>query len=59
MVSNYFICNKARNEKKVPKDWTTEAIVPIHKNGDPKICNNCRGIILLSTAARSMKEYWK
>lgn len=40
--------NKLWSEEKIPKEWEVGQIVPIHKKGDNKQCNNYRGITLLS-----------
>lgn len=40
---------KIWKEEKFPKDWQTGVIVKIPKKGDLKLCNNWRGITLLST----------
>jgi hypothetical protein len=35
-------------ENKIPGDWYKGIIVPVHKKGDRKLCNNYSGITLLS-----------
>ena len=44
--------NKAWQTNKVPDDWKTGVIVPIHKKGDTRDCTNYRGITLLSTVSK-------
>ena len=39
----------------MPLEWKEPIIVPIHKKGDRMVCNNYRGISLLST---SYKILW-
>lgn len=52
------ILNEAWKTGKIPNDWKVAVIMPIFKKGDPKDCNNYRGISLLSTALKVyMKEY--
>jgi hypothetical protein len=34
----------------MPDQWKESLIVPIHKTGDKTVCNNYRGISLLSTS---------
>lgn len=46
------IFNKAWNTKKVPEEWSRAVILPIHKKGDPKNCDNYRGISLLCVASK-------
>ena len=36
----------------VPEDWRQETIIPIHKKGNRKDCNNSRGIALLSVPGK-------
>ena len=40
--------NKLWSEEIIPHDWEIGQIVPIHKKGDKKQCQNYRGISLLS-----------
>lgn len=41
---------------KLPKDWTIGMIVPIHKKGDKKECNNYRGITLLPAVLKIYEQ---
>lgn len=50
------ICNKAWKQKRVPNDWRVGVILPLHKKGDMKNCNNYRGITLLSTAVKTYER---
>ena len=38
--------------EKTPSDWRKAIIIPIHKKGDRKECNNARGISLLSVPGK-------
>ena len=42
------VCKVAWKTGKVPKQWQTSVLIPIHKKGDKKKCTNYRGISLLS-----------
>ena len=46
------LCNKIYKEKTCPSDWGKAIIVPIHKKKDKTICNNYRGISLLSVPGK-------
>lgn len=46
------IYNRAWQEKKVPEDWSRAVILPIYKKGDPKHCDNYRGISLLCVVSK-------
>ncbi|KAL4084333.1 hypothetical protein QTP88_028157 [Uroleucon formosanum] len=35
-------------EERLPEEWNTALLCPIHKKNDPQICNNYRGIALLN-----------
>ena len=39
-------------EKKVPEDWKSQLLIPLHKKGSRTICDNYRGIALLSTPSK-------
>ena len=38
--------------ERVPEDWRKAVIVPLHKKNDQSICENWRGISLLSVAGK-------
>ena len=40
------------NTEQTPLDWRKAVIIPIHKKGDRKVCNNTRGISLLSVPGK-------
>ena len=42
------ICNQILDQCKVPSDWRRALLAKIPKKGDPSICDNYRGISLLS-----------
>ena len=44
------ICNQTLYQFKAPSDWRKALVVIIPKKGDPSICNNYRGISLLSVS---------
>jgi Reverse transcriptase (RNA-dependent DNA polymerase) len=46
------ICNATLKTGIAPVAWTTSAIVPLYKKGDPQNPSNYRGIALSSTAAK-------
>lgn len=46
------ICNKVWSGGRIPGDWEVGVILPIHKKGDKRDCNNYRGITLLSNASK-------
>jgi hypothetical protein len=50
------VCQKAWEEGTIPVDWQVGIIVPIHKKGDIRDCNNYRGITLLSTALKTYER---
>ncbi|KAI5748494.1 hypothetical protein M8J77_026153 [Diaphorina citri] len=43
---------KVWEEKHVPKDWTDAIVVPLHKKGKKSVCDNYRGISLLSVPGK-------
>lgn len=44
--------NTAAREGRIPADWEIGIILPIHKKGNNRDCNNYRGITLLSVVAK-------
>ena len=40
------------HEKEVPEDWKSQLLIPLHKKGSRTICDNYRGIALLSTPSK-------
>lgn len=50
------VFNKVWAEKRIPNDWKVGIIVPIHKKGDTRNCNNYRGITLLSAAVKTYER---
>ncbi|KAL1448183.1 hypothetical protein WDU94_005664 [Cyamophila willieti] len=44
--------NKVWTEKCLPKDWKSATVVPIHKKGSKRKCDNYRGISLLSVPGK-------
>ena len=45
------IC-KVWETERAPKAWKEAALVPLHKKGDPRVCDNYRGISLLSVPGK-------
>jgi hypothetical protein len=41
-----------RRYLQIPKDWETGLVISIYKKGPKNICDNYRGITLLSTASK-------
>jgi len=41
---------------RIPKDWKTSVVVPLHKRGDKEVTGNYRGISLLCTAYKVYAE---
>ena len=39
-------------EEEVPEDWRNQILIPLHKKGSRTICDNYRGIALLSTPSK-------
>jgi sorting nexin-29 len=37
------------NKEELPEEWKESVLVPIHKKGDKRDCNNYRGISILPT----------
>ena len=46
-------------EEKVPKDWLKQLLVPLHKKGSLKDCDNYRGIALLSVPGKVVENNHK
>ncbi len=40
------------HEEEVPEDWKNQLLIPLHKKGSHTICDNYRGIALLSTPSK-------
>jgi len=43
-------------KEKLPEEWKESIIVPIHKKGDERDCNNYRGISLLPTTYKILSN---
>jgi endonuclease/exonuclease/phosphatase family metal-dependent hydrolase len=43
-------------DESIPADWQTAIVLPLHKKGDKKRCNNYRGISLLNIAYKLMEK---
>jgi hypothetical protein len=46
------VINTIWTSEKTPADWRKAIIIPIHKKGDRKVCDNTRGISLLSVPGK-------
>ena len=46
------VCQVACKTGQAPKQWQTSVVIPIHKKGDKKKCNNYRGISLISVPGK-------
>lgn len=55
----YILCiiESIWSDKRLPVNWDTELIYPIHKKNDPKNCGNYRGIALLNTVYNVLAYY--
>ena len=40
------------HKEEVPEDWKSQLLIPLHKKGSRTICDNYRGIALLSTPSK-------
>lgn len=47
---------KVWREERIPKDWQGAIILPIFKKGDKELCENYRGISLLSSAYKILSK---
>jgi hypothetical protein len=45
----YKLINSIWNKDELPEVWKESFTVPVHKKGDKTDCNNCTGILVLST----------
>jgi len=48
----HHIINRIWNEEQIPDDWRKELLVKLPKKGDLFLCNNWRGITLLSIPSK-------
>jgi Reverse transcriptase (RNA-dependent DNA polymerase) len=48
----FALCSKIWAEEKIPDEWKHSVIVPIYKKKDKLVCDNYRGISLLSHAEK-------
>lgn len=48
--------NRIWNEQKIPEEWEIGILLPIHKKGDNRVCNNYRGITLLSVMLKTYER---
>ena len=39
-------------EEKIPEDWLKQLMVPAHNKGSLKVCDNYRGIVVLSVPGK-------
>ena len=46
------ICSEVWTSELIPKEWVDSVIVPIPKKGNLQLCDNWRGISLLSVAGK-------
>ena len=46
------LCQLAWKNKAIPNDWRKSTIIPIHKSGPTTLCENYRGISLLSVPGK-------
>ena len=46
------VISKIWESKDIPEDWLRAIVVPLFKKRDKSICDNCRGISLLSVVGK-------
>ena len=51
------LINLIWNEKEIPAEWEISVLLPLFKKGDPRDCNNYRGISLLVRPRKYMKKF--
>ena len=50
------ILNKTLLEGEIPSEWKTQLLIPIPKKGDLSLCDNYRGIALMSIVAKILNK---
>ena len=48
----HYLINRIWNEEQIPDDWRKGLLVQLPKKGDLSLCNNWRGITLLSIPSK-------
>lgn len=51
------LINQICKSEKIPEEWKTAMICPIHKKGSRQDCNNYRSIALLNVAYKVFSNY--